>query len=80
MNMLTDEEREKTMKIAGSVILEAIKQEGFSDVTIAYGILEYTRRVFLTSPDFDQTEVEKNLKDIEEFIFQILTLKDSKRN
>ena len=78
--MLTDGEREKTMKIAGSVILEAIKQEDFSDVTIAYGILEYTRRVFLTSPDFDQTEVEKNLKDIEEFIFQILTLKDSKRN
>ena len=78
--MLTDEEREKTRKIAGSVILEAIKQERFSDVTRAYGILEYTRRVFLTSPDFDQTEVEKNLKDIEEFIFQILTLKDSKRN
>lgn len=57
--MLTDEEREKTRKIAGALILEAIKQENFSDVTIAYGILEYTRRVFLTSPDVDQTKVEK---------------------
>lgn len=78
--MLTDEEREKTKKVAGSLILEVIRQEDFSDITIAYGVLEYTRRVFLTSPGFEQTEVEKNLKDIEEFIIQILTLKDSKRN